>query len=567
MRVLVVIGLAVTGEAVVRHRTRARRRRSPSSRTARAPAPDCGPSAPGRGRVPAPRSSTRPGADHAAALGAAADLVVPSPGVPERHPAVAARAPSRRAVALRDRPRGRARRRRRARARRGHRHERQDHGHDADRGDARRRRRPRGRGRQHRAPARSTRCTTTSTWSSPRCRRSSSRSPTPRSAPRAAALLNLGADHLDWHRTFDAYAHAKAQRLRATSVPTTCSCSTPTTRSSPGSPRPRPARRVPFSVVAGAAATGCRLVDTASGSLLVTPSTARRSSPLDDARRAAAPARPRQRARRRGARARRRCATLGRRAARSTTFTGSPHRMQLVAEHDGVRYVDDSKATNVHATHRRRPRPRPRRAHRGRSEQGPRPRSSCARSRPSLRAVVAIGDAAPEVDEAFAGVGARGRGRTSMRDAVRGGVASCAEAGDTVLLSARVCVVRLVRVVRRARRRLRARGPTGSWRCDAMSTAAAPSADARPPTAPRHLARASRRTTCCSRDVGVLNVIGVVMVLSASSVVSLTSYGSAWYFFQRQLVVDLARRRSRFAVVTAHRLPPLAVGSSSRCSS
>jgi cell division protein FtsW len=34
--------------------------------------------------------------------------------------------------------------------------------------------------------------------------------------------------------------------------------------------------------------------------------------------------------------------------------------------------------------------------------------------------------------------------------------------------------------------------------------------------------------------VGVLNVVGAVMVLSASSVASLTDYGSAWYFFQRQ---------------------------------
>jgi len=39
--------------------------------------------------------------------------------------------------------------------------------------------------------------------------------------------------------------------------------------------------------------------------------------------------------------------------------------------------------------------------------------------------------------------------------------------------------------------------------------------------------------------VVVLNIIGVVMVLSASSVVSLTNYGSAWYFFQRQLVWTL----------------------------
>jgi len=36
--------------------------------------------------------------------------------------------------------------------------------------------------------------------------------------------------------------------------------------------------------------------------------------------------------------------------------------------------------------------------------------------------------------------------------------------------------------------------------------------------------------------VAVLNVIGVVMVLSASSVASLTDYGSPWYFFFRQLI-------------------------------
>ncbi len=36
--------------------------------------------------------------------------------------------------------------------------------------------------------------------------------------------------------------------------------------------------------------------------------------------------------------------------------------------------------------------------------------------------------------------------------------------------------------------------------------------------------------------VAVLNVVGLVMVLSASSVVSITTYGSAWYFFERQLI-------------------------------
>ena len=36
--------------------------------------------------------------------------------------------------------------------------------------------------------------------------------------------------------------------------------------------------------------------------------------------------------------------------------------------------------------------------------------------------------------------------------------------------------------------------------------------------------------------VAVLNVVGIVMVLSASSVLSITTYGSAWYFFERQLI-------------------------------
>ena len=36
--------------------------------------------------------------------------------------------------------------------------------------------------------------------------------------------------------------------------------------------------------------------------------------------------------------------------------------------------------------------------------------------------------------------------------------------------------------------------------------------------------------------VGALVTIGVVMVLSASSVLSLTSYGNAWHFFERQLI-------------------------------
>jgi cell division protein FtsW len=61
----------------------------------------------------------------------------------------------------------------------------------------------------------------------------------------------------------------------------------------------------------------------------------------------------------------------------------------------------------------------------------------------------------------------------------------------------------------------------------------------------RHADRAAARTSTGTRSstavllvatVAVLNVVGVVMVLSASSVASLTDYGSPWYFFFRQIM-------------------------------
>src|SRR4029077_19987015 len=36
--------------------------------------------------------------------------------------------------------------------------------------------------------------------------------------------------------------------------------------------------------------------------------------------------------------------------------------------------------------------------------------------------------------------------------------------------------------------------------------------------------------------VAVLNLVGLVMILSASSVAALSDYGSSWYFFNRQLM-------------------------------
>ncbi len=56
----------------------------------------------------------------------------------------------------------------------------------------------------------------------------------------------------------------------------------------------------------------------------------------------------------------------------------------------------------------------------------------------------------------------------------------------------------------------------------------------RPPTTTR-----SSTALLLVATVAVLNVIGVVMVLSASSVASLTNYGSPWYFFFRQIMWTL----------------------------
>jgi cell division protein FtsW len=61
----------------------------------------------------------------------------------------------------------------------------------------------------------------------------------------------------------------------------------------------------------------------------------------------------------------------------------------------------------------------------------------------------------------------------------------------------------------------------------------------RPTASAKPAAKAEARSSTALllvATVAVLNVVGVVMVLSASSVASLTDYGSPWYFFLRQLM-------------------------------
>jgi len=423
MRVLV-IGLAVTGEAVVRHRVPAgddvtaiedRPGAAPGWEERRAAAAGLGAEV-----VVAPTS------EHAAALAAAADLVVPSPGVPAGHAALAAA--RRHGVAVRS-----------------------EIDLAAEAADAA--------GSPAIVAVTGTNGKTTVTTLTaamldaagiPTVAAGNIGRPlldavyddvavvvaevssfqlafTERFAPRGATILNLGADHLDWHRTFDAYTAAKAN-VFSKQRPDDLLVFNADDPVVAGLAASAPGRTQPFSVAAGAA-RGARVLETATGRLLVAangeeiiavddlPS----SRPADLANALAASAL---------------ALDLGAEVAAVgdalRAFESLPHRMQLVAAHDGIRWIDDSKATNVHAAVA---------AVRGLDRvvlvAGGRNKGidlgELRVLAPHLRGVVAIGDAAHEIEDAFHGLVPVVRA-TSMRAAVRS-ASELARPGDTVLLS------------------------------------------------------------------------------------------------------------------------------------
>ena len=198
-------------------------------------------------------------------------------------------------------------------------------------------------------------------------------------------LLNLEPDHLDRHGTFEGYRAAKLRifenRRPATAVV----------------PRgfgaiPGSARRVEFS---------------ADDPLPAEPLHSRR-------------AQPRER-RRRG----RRCARGGRRgralADALRTFPGVPHRLELVREHDGVRWVNDSIATNTLAV-RTASRPSTRRCgDPGRQRRRARTSSRSPRAPENVRSSYLIGEAADELAAALEDAGA-----TNVRRPRRRGPAAAA---------------------------------------------------------------------------------------------------------------------------------------------
>jgi UDP-N-acetylmuramoylalanine--D-glutamate ligase len=239
-------------------------------------------------------------------------------------------------------------------------------------------------------------------------------------APDVAVLLNVAEDHLDWHGSVDAYALAKAELFRHQGAAGLLVVN----RDDPvalGLAADAPGAVVRFGTGLPApgdyGVVGADLVGPP-GVLAALPASA---APHDVANALAAAAA---------------ALAVGADVDAVTRaldgFGGLAHRVQLVGEQRGVRWYDDSKATNPHATSS---------ALAGFEHAvliaGGRNKgldlSGLRVHAPKLRAVIAIGEAAGEVEAAFAGAVPVVRA-DSMRDAVRA-AAEHARTGDAVVLS------------------------------------------------------------------------------------------------------------------------------------
>jgi UDP-N-acetylmuramoylalanine--D-glutamate ligase len=242
--------------------------------------------------------------------------------------------------------------------------------------------------------------------------------------PRVAILLAITPDHLDWHGTFAEYVQAKA-RVFARQAGDDLLVFDADDPNAAAVAAGAPARRVGFS--ARAESDGCyRVVD----GLLVFPD-GRPLAPV--AVMARALAHDRTNALAAAAAALELGATVDGVVAALRSYVTMPHRVALVGEAGGVEWYDDSKATNPDAT---------RRAVASFDSvvllAGGRNKgldlSVLASEASHLRGVVAFGEAAPEVESAFAGTGTPVERAADMREAVRA-ARGLAKKGDVVLLS------------------------------------------------------------------------------------------------------------------------------------
>ena len=238
--------------------------------------------------------------------------------------------------------------------------------------------------------------------------------------PAVAVWLNLAEDHLDWHPTMAAYAAAKA-RIWAAQGPDDLAVVNAEDPVVLAHAAAAPGRVTTFGLHAGEwRVDGDRLVRP-DGSTLVPVAELWRSLPHDCTNALAA-----------SAAALAAGATDAGVVAALRAFRGLPHRLELVGEHGGVRFYDDSKATDPHAA-----------AAALRSFEsavliaGGRNKgldlAVLADEADHVRAVVGIGEAGPDVVAAFAG-----RVPTALADSMDEAVAAArgfAAAGDAVVLS------------------------------------------------------------------------------------------------------------------------------------
>ncbi|MFA5889627.1 MAG: UDP-N-acetylmuramoyl-L-alanine--D-glutamate ligase [Actinomycetota bacterium] len=235
-----------------------------------------------------------------------------------------------------------------------------------------------------------------------------------------AVLLNVAADHLDWHGSFEVYAADKARIFEIQTPEDTAVFHSAFSQFASHAA----ARRVPFdedAVPAGGAGIQDGWIVVPQGRVVEVSRLQVRGRPgRADATAAAAAA----------------CA-LGMDPERVgeglAAYRPKPHRTETVAVLDGVTYINDSKATDPHATL----------AALAELDRviliaGGRNKAldlgELALAAPRVRAVVAIGESAAEVEAAFASAGVPTERAASMREAVECAHAT-ARAGDTVLLS------------------------------------------------------------------------------------------------------------------------------------
>lgn len=242
--------------------------------------------------------------------------------------------------------------------------------------------------------------------------------------PRVAVVLNVDADHLDWHGSVEAYREAKARIFshQLAGDLLVVDLDDPVAASFAGR---APGRCQGFSASGAAGADW-----TVAGGWLTGPGDDR-LMPVSEL-----PGRAPYRIGNALAAA---AAALDAGADREATVgalrrgTGLHHRVELVGQAGGVSYYDDSKATNPHATLA---------AVEGFDRvvlvAGGRNKGLdlhvLRRLAPRLRAVVAIGEAGPEVLAAFEGSGVPSEAASSMGEAV-GAAARRARPGDAVILS------------------------------------------------------------------------------------------------------------------------------------